>query len=291
MIRTHFAMLIVLALALLLGGTRAAHAAESYDNCAGYITSLPAVITTQGTWCLKKDLSTALNWGNAITINNDDVTIDCNNFKLGGLNAGPGTQEVGIGASGRVGLTVRHCTIRGFYIGVNLAASGNQIGGHTIEDNRFDSNTSQAISVEGDDSVIQRNIVANTGGSTIFGYAIGISATHTVDILDNTVSGVRATGGTGGFVYGIYSSVHGGSISGNRVQGLLSDGNGAAFGIVNSGNGGLTMRNNDVVGSASAGSFGLFCDNSSGHARSNVVNGFATGIETCTDDGSNVIAP
>ena len=35
-----------------------AHAAESYDSCTGTISTLPATLTTQGTWCLQGDLST-----------------------------------------------------------------------------------------------------------------------------------------------------------------------------------------------------------------------------------------
>jgi hypothetical protein len=38
----------------LLGYTGAASAAETYDNCTGFITSLPAVITRQGTWCMNE---------------------------------------------------------------------------------------------------------------------------------------------------------------------------------------------------------------------------------------------
>ena len=76
-----------------------ASAAESYDNCAGFITSLPAVISSQGTWCMKQDLATAVTSGFVITVATNNVTIDCNNFKLGGLAAGAGTQASGIFAN------------------------------------------------------------------------------------------------------------------------------------------------------------------------------------------------
>ena len=54
-----------------------AYAAQSYDSCAGFIDSLPATITTQGTWCLRGDLATSVTSGNAITIATNNVTIDC----------------------------------------------------------------------------------------------------------------------------------------------------------------------------------------------------------------------
>ena len=78
--------------ALLLGGLLAvppsARAAESYDSCAGYIDSLPATISRQGVWCLRKNLSASIGNGNAITIATNDVTIECNDFRGGGLAAG-----------------------------------------------------------------------------------------------------------------------------------------------------------------------------------------------------------
>src|SRR4029079_11229258 len=125
-------------------------AAQSYDNCTGYITVLPAIISTQGTWCLKQDLATANATGAAITINTNNVTIDCNNFKLGGLAAGLGTTAIGIHAAARINATARHCNIRGF-LGC-IYFSGITGGGHAIEDNRFDGNTYVAAQIEGDGS-------------------------------------------------------------------------------------------------------------------------------------------
>ena len=85
----RFGALLCLALALLLGAPRPAHAAKSYDNCTGFITSLPAVITNPGTWCLNADLSTTVSTdtssGGAITIQADNVTVDCNEFRITAL--------------------------------------------------------------------------------------------------------------------------------------------------------------------------------------------------------------
>src|SRR5690606_14995164 len=78
-----FAVLILAGLASVLP----ARAADDYDACAGFIDSVPATITSQGVWCLRKDLSTAIASGSAITIATNNVTIDCNGFKLGGLAA------------------------------------------------------------------------------------------------------------------------------------------------------------------------------------------------------------
>jgi len=49
-----------------------AQAAESYDNCSGYIDSLSTYIGKQGNWCLRKDLSTAITSGAAIAVNTNN---------------------------------------------------------------------------------------------------------------------------------------------------------------------------------------------------------------------------
>src|SRR4249919_759306 len=98
--RVTFSAIVLLAVCMLAGLPQTARAAESYDNCTGFITSVPAVITTQGTWCLKNDLSTALTGIVAIKINTNNVTIDCNDFKLGGTAGGMGTGSLGIVAEG-----------------------------------------------------------------------------------------------------------------------------------------------------------------------------------------------
>ena len=41
------------------------HAAESYGNCTGFITSVLTAITAPATWHLKQDLATAVTSGSA----------------------------------------------------------------------------------------------------------------------------------------------------------------------------------------------------------------------------------
>src|SRR5688572_33166642 len=107
-------ILTLLAMSLLASIPGKAAAAESYDSCKGVITALPATITTPGTWCLKQDLATLLASGNAITVKANDVTLDCNDFKLDGSGAGVSTKTIGIRAVDVSNVTVRHCNVRGF---------------------------------------------------------------------------------------------------------------------------------------------------------------------------------
>ncbi|HEY0660080.1 MAG TPA: right-handed parallel beta-helix repeat-containing protein [Lysobacter sp.] len=287
-IRSMFA-----AAALLASAALPTRAAESYDNCVGFIDTLPATIATQGVWCLRADLGTSMTDGAAITINTNNVTIDCNHFKLGGLAAGAGTAAAGIHAINRLNTTVRNCSIRGFAYGVAFTGTAAS-GGHVIEDNRFDGNTYTGIHVEGDGSVVRRNQVIDTGGATAYlGTAYGLFTEYSVDVLDNTISGVLPSpnqSGDGSAV-GIYANVNlNGSISGNRVRGLVRLGTSSAYGIYSQNSDRVSMDRNHVVGDASSGSIGLRCSSASGNTRDNIISGFATAIETCASSG-NMIGP
>ncbi|SMH48236.1 right-handed parallel beta-helix repeat-containing protein [Mesorhizobium australicum] len=124
------------------------------------ITSLPQTITAAGVYCLKQDLSTAITSGNAITINANNVTIDFNDFKLGGLAAGPATGANGVFATNRKNITIRNATIRGFRNGVLFSGAGSS--GSVIEDNLVEGSTFTGITVAGSGIVVRRNRVVNT---------------------------------------------------------------------------------------------------------------------------------
>lgn len=274
-----------------LGWPFASHAAESYDNCTGFVDSLPAVISTQGTWCLRQDVATPIASGNAITVNTNNVTIDCNDFKIGGLAAGVSTNAYGIYSANRQNTTVRNCNIRGFRHGIRLDGSG---AGHLVEDNRLDNNTFNGIFVRGDGSTVRRNIVGDTGGVPD---SFGLWAIYTyydVDVLDNTINGVVATPGSFDSVTGIYAiNNYNGTVSGNRVRGLISDPSrpDLVFGIyVDPQTSRATVIGNDVHGLG--GGKGIACPTYAGSTiivKDNVINGFAQGIAFCANGGGNSV--
>jgi hypothetical protein len=268
----------------------AARAAESYDNCTGFITSLPAVISSEGTWCFNHDLNTTITSGQAITVATDNVVVDCNDFKLSGPAGSAATTAYGIFSFDHLNTTVRHCNIRFFYIGVGLIGANG--GGHAVEDNRIQSDTNVGIWAEGDGSVVRRNSVYYIGGSTQNADAIGVKTKYSVDVMDNRLSGVPATAGANGNAFGIYTSANlHGRIIGNSVYNLAKNGTGLEYAIYNNDSDRITLRENEVFGTASAGSIGLRCANANGSAAENFVNGFAVGMLTCTDGGGNDVTP
>ena len=276
--------------ALALVAMPAAHAAESYDNCTGFIDSVPAMISTQGTWCLRKDVATALTGVVAINIATNNVTIDCNDFKLGGLGAGMGTISIGIWAGTQQNITVRQCNIRGFLKGVQLGGAG-----HVIENNRFNGNTHMGIDLVASGSTIRGNTISTTGGSTQSAYAynaFGINAADDVDVIDNTIEGVSPAGdGSGdGEATGIYTyGSLAGTVSGNRIRGVVGRGTGSDRAIVNGANGRLHVFDNVMTGSGRVQSLGIICESAQGVVARNLISGFTTALGNCTDGGGNSV--
>ena len=76
-------------------------AAQAETTECTVITSLPYAINTQGIYCLKGNLESNMTSGNAITINTNNVVLDLNGYKIGGLAAGAGTNANGIFAGQR----------------------------------------------------------------------------------------------------------------------------------------------------------------------------------------------
>ena len=272
----------LLALAGLLPLAPTAFAAESFDNCTGFITTLPATISTQGTWCLRQDLSTNMTFGKAITVNTSNVTIDCNGYKIGGLAGGDGTTAKGIYAANRANTAIRNCTIRGFYAGADVNGSA-----ALVEDNRFEGNTLIGVEVSGSGSTIRRNTVVSTGGSTVLPGlgAYGLRAQDDVDVIDNTIDTVFGEGVTEGLH--LENSI-GASIVGNRVRNILASG-ATAYGIQAVGVTRVTVADNQVVGTGNG--IGIECSGIDSPALGNTVAGFDTTLMGCDNiAGTNLLA-
>jgi hypothetical protein len=260
--------------------------AETFNTCKGFITSLPTTITTQGTWCLAKDLVTAVSSGAAITVAVNNVNIDCNNFKLGGLAAGDASLTIGIHAVGRQNITVRNCAIRGFFAGILF--EGNAGGGHLVEANRLDNNLQTGIHVQGDGSTVRGNFVNATGGATGQTYAHGIATFDTVDVLDNTVADVNALQDPYGMSVG-YNN--GGVVAGNRIRGLWSvNGYYNRIGIYAYDNNDAVLRDNVIVSYGNTtNAVGVYCAGAGTgtRLRDNRLLAFGTAQTACVDDGGN----
>ncbi|QSX79219.1 right-handed parallel beta-helix repeat-containing protein [Agrilutibacter solisilvae] len=246
----HAAGLAALALIAVAVGTPA-RAAESYDNCTGFIDSLPASISTQGTWCLRHALFTSQATGAAISILTDNVSVDCNDYRLSGLGAGDATEAVGINTGpSRISAAVRNCRVQGFKHGVVLHGSF-----HLVEDNRFEGNTQTGILVSGAGAIIRRNLVADTGGRPAAGVAHGIDAGQ-ARIHDNTVTGVSPMANADGDRFPVGIQLGQGVAQRNRISGLVTAGSlGIATGIRMTGS--AVARDNAVIQASGTHGYGI----------------------------------
>lgn len=273
---------LLFALAVLLGLTGTARAAESFDNCTGFIDTVPASVTTQGVWCLRHHVGTTISGGSAIIVSANNVTIDCNGFKLGGLAGGSSTVATGVWSYSN-NVTVRNCQIRGFHDGIRLAGNGN-----VVEHNRIDDSTVRGIYTTGKGDVIRDNVVNDTGGRPGAGghYAEAIVAFgDSARVLDNSISRIVPVGtGNDRSSYGIRLFSKGGLARNNRIYGLYFSGAGESVGIQLGTR--ATARSNSLIQPIG------FSTGIRGHGEAtngcidNALMNHATPLENCKDIGN-----
>lgn len=277
--------LIVPAIAILLGA--AAPAQAEITQCTN-ITTLPTTISTQGVYCLKQDLSTSITSGPAITIAVNNVTLDCNDWKIGGLAGGIETDASGV-SSTKLNTTIRNCGIRGFNTGIKLSGEG----GYLVEDNRLDHNTQTGLYLRGDSNIARRNRITDTGGMPLSSTSYGIylnNATATL-VADNLITNLTVTGNAAGrgSVYGVEmtSSKHN-EIARNVIANILPAGDGSAYGTHGSSGWEVTsVRDNTALNPEATKGTAFDGGNDKSLCQGNTSHGFTRAMAWCIDAGGN----
>lgn len=267
-------------------------AAETFYTCDTIITTLPTTISTQGVYCLNSDLLTAQTSGNAITIATNNVVLDCNGYRIGGLSGGTATDAYGVRATNRQNITVRQCSIRGFRYGVALdGTSANSV----VEHNRLEQNRAIGIWVNGSSHTVRHNQINDTGGRPASSASAIRAGGDLHDISDNNIYRVWATGTTpvDGQATGIgLNSSAGSVIRGNRISRLLRGGSASAYGIDAFG-AQVSVEGNHLalINSASpAAGYGIYGDAKTA-CRDNVVSGWTTALNACAVSLDNLVDP
>ncbi|MDJ0613450.1 MAG: hypothetical protein QNJ29_07205 [Rhizobiaceae bacterium] len=252
------------------------------------ITSLPATITVQGVYCLKSDQSTNITNGSAITINTNNVTIDLNGWKLGGLAAGTGTFANGIYALDRKNITIRNGTIRGFSSAIHIDGMSDTSSGHLIEHILADSNRYIGFQLEGSNLRVLNNSIINTGPHDLFTVAYGMfinsapnSYIHgnTVSVVDESLQaiGLRFTGADRSVIIN------------NRVLDLKNGSNVVAgIQLLTSSR---VFLNGNVLSTGGNGTLALSISTNSENITciDNAAHGFVSGFTSCDVDTGNVL--
>ncbi len=265
-----------LALVVACGLSGSAVARADSLHCTA-ITSLPAIISAAGQYCLKQDLSTSITSGSAILVNVNAVTIDLNGFKLGGMTGGSDSTAIGINAAFRSNITIRNGSIRGFAVG--LQVSGDQ---NIVEGMRIDGSLLQGMVIAGRGTLVQHNMIEGIGGagSTALRGILTIFGPHV--IRGNVINRVSGSGAAGIFL----SSPDGVTVEDNNISQI----SGSGYGIRSQYPGGGTtsgnvVRNNVIQGT---GAFGIDVDGTRDACFSNIVStGFSTPLSGCAPSVGN----
>lgn len=262
-----------------------ANAARAEVHDCIEIASVPAVISVQGVHCLKQDLQTAITSSAAITVATNNVTIEMNGFKLGGLGGGDSSSADGIYAANRLNITIRNGTIRGFLNGIYLAGSGDFLAnsGHLIERMRIERPRAGGVVVGGTRSTIRDNFILDVG-STLTGVTFGIAtvggAGHA--IIGNSIAGVAASAAS----TGIYTSTTTAPlIRGNQVRDVTG---GTSRGIQVHSTTSRAVVQDNLVANTTTGQTGIDASGSTDACIDNVVTNFTVPISGCTlEDGNH----
>jgi len=255
-------------------------------NCTP-IASLPYTISTQGVYCLKGNLGTDMAMGNAIEIATNNVVLDLNGFKLGGLAAGPSTWATGIYADQRQNIVIRNGTVRGFFHGIFLGDYGSMTTsqGHLVEDIRADMNKSVGIWVRGQGNILRNNQIVDTGGSTVstdfsFGIMVEGPGNRVInnDIYETKEQGTPA-GATGISLHNGKSSVIENNRVGNQNLGTLE-----TYGIYIEYDSDNTFVVNNRIATMT---YGIWYNGGTGKYRGNMTRNVTTPYTGGSDAGNN----
>jgi hypothetical protein len=216
------------------------------------ISKVPYVISTPGTYIVKKDLVLASATGRAITVAANDVTLDLGGHVISSSAPQDGANSsYGVYANGTQNITVRNGVLRNFSRGVSLQRS-DIVGKFLVEDMAVENSGSIGIAIQSAvDGEVRGCRVLETGyqSATIGSQGITVVANN-VKIIGNVVGNLKKLGAVS--AYGINCGVQ---------------------------RSGLVDKN--VVTAATTGSYGIYCgalSSSAVMAVENVVESFTTGI-------------
>jgi hypothetical protein len=176
--------------------------ARAETNSCTAVATLPAVISSPGIYCLKKDFVVNMPSGVAIQITSQNVVLDLNAHRL--ANSAGSTNTATAIESAEARITIKNGVIRRFLSGVRLTGQPfDRTQAHLVEDLRIDK-TSLPIFSNGP-AIIRKNWIAEAGpGTATFSAAILVSGDES-RVIDNDIVGVTAAPGVDAFGILVFS--------------------------------------------------------------------------------------
>ena len=221
------------------------------------IASLPAVISQQGNYCLAANATLNITSGQAIKIDADNVTLDCQNYSITNSAVSATGSSAAIRATSRFNLLIRNCRILGgftdgIYVHMPLGSPTSSFY-NRIEDNYVAGPFRYGILGSGSAIEVRGNKVYDIGGhqnSSAYGIRIGGSSVsaYKFQVVENNL--VAGTNSPSGNAFGIYSDNSLGSMFiGNRISGTTGFGpNYRSYGIRVASGEANTFRDNIING-------------------------------------------
>jgi hypothetical protein len=252
-----------------------AYAAPSMAACTA-IPSLPATISAPGNYCLNANHSVNITTGAALTIDANDVELDCANHSITNTATSASGSSSGIALTDQNTVTVRNCRVlggftNGIYAFQTLSATNKNYYLNFI-DNYIAGPYRYGILAYGSAVELRGNRIYDIGGQTS-SFAMGIRlAGSTVAgqprfflVKDNLVAGTNAPGNA---AYGIYSD---NSVAGIFINNGVS-GTAGSFtwgfrlaGTVN------RVTDNHIVGTGKASDWGIQSNSSTDSCYDNYI--------------------
>lgn len=202
-------------------------AAQAPAGCTGEITSLPYTVTSNGNYCLKNTMFTALLSGAAITVHSSVITavIDLRGFAINNLAGGSSSTATAIEALDKSNLVVRNGRIQSFRYGITLGTTGgSEPYGNVVENIHIDSARYAGIQVFGRGHQVRGCTVTRFGqpGSSP---AVGIYVVGENNLVeDNVVAESLAANGRGIWALGVRHQIVGNRVLNPQGKGIDLDG-------------------------------------------------------------------
>lgn len=251
----------LLAAAVLLGSPAVAFAQDCTE-----ITAVPATIGAPGKYCLAQDFTMNSTTAKAITINANDVTLDCQGHMLKNTATSNAGTSAGIFLNGHNNVNIQHCRVIGgfqngidvfqnltvanknyyiqvqdnyvagpFWTGIRAYGSGVEVTGNKVYDIGGQLNQyAIGIRVGGSNvpngfklQIVRDNIVVGTNSPYSAAYGIFSDGSLSSTFLDNGVAGTTAAPGK--VAYGLYVIGQYSRISDNHVTGTGAPGEAGIF--------------------------------------------------------------
>lgn len=231
-------------------------------------------VATSGTLVIGADTTLTEDHFGSIVIDDDDVTLDCAGYSVVGPDA-----FAGISVVNRTDVTVSHCVVSGFTVGIVVDGST----GTTLENNTSSANSNAGFRLlQSSDSSVTSNVAKDNGLSGFFLNMATDNAFTSNASRDNLNGFLLISGSAGNLLDGNVAVNNGGSgfhldnpgTSGNTLRHNIADSNGFVgyldetvdtgdFGTANFYFDNSCVRN-VTAGSNPAGLCGRFADDGSG---------------------------